>query len=145
MNRPVCSKYQVRGFPTVKAFTRGKKAPPKDYNGERTSSAISEWAGSQVRNLVSRLSDYESLETWLKSEKQSPHILVYTNKATTSTLLKALGLRFPGAKFGIMKSTSRNKDVKDALGLSGELSSPAVYIISDGSLQSAQKYEGVLD
>ncbi|TIA87179.1 hypothetical protein E3P99_03331 [Wallemia hederae] len=144
MNRSLCSKYQVRGFPTIKSFTRGKKAPPRDYNGERTSAAISEWAGSQVRNLVSRLSDFDAVEKWLKNDENSPHILVYTNKATTSTLLKALAQQFPGAKFGIMKSTSRNKDVKDALGLNGELTSPAVYIINDGSLEGAEKYQGKL-
>ncbi|TIB71505.1 hypothetical protein E3Q23_03751 [Wallemia mellicola] len=144
INRPICSRYGVRGFPTVKAFTRGRKAPPKDYNGERKANAISEWAGNQIRNLVTRVSDNEALQPWLDTEKQAPHILVYTNKATTSTLLKALALKYPGAKFGIMKATSRNKDVKKELGLTGELTSPAVFLIRGGSLETTEKYEGSL-
>ncbi|TIB30786.1 hypothetical protein E3P84_03194 [Wallemia ichthyophaga] len=124
-------------------FNRGSKSPPKDYNGERTSAAISEWAGREMRNVVSRLGDYGALQSWLNKDTHSPHILVYTAKSSTPTLLKALGLKFPGAKFGVMKSTSRNAEVKDALGL-GENDIPALFVITDGSIENAERYQGKL-
>lgn len=134
----------MKGFPTLKMFNRGSKSPPKDYNGERTSAAISEWAGREMRNVVSRLGDYGALQSWLNKDTHSPHILVYTAKSSTPTLLKALGLKFPGAKFGVMKSTSRNAEVKDALGL-GENDIPALFVITDGSIENAERYQGLLE
>lgn len=40
-NRPICTQYEVRGFPTMKWFTSGS---PAAYEGARTSSAIVDFA-----------------------------------------------------------------------------------------------------
>ena len=140
-NKSLCSKYGVRGFPTIKSFNRGSKLPPKDYNGERTSKAISEWAGNQIRNVVNRLSTNEDIQNWLNKKKSNYNILVYTNKATTSTLLKSLALKFNKFGFGIMKETSRNKDVKEVLDICDK-QLPVVIAIKDGDLSNHIIYDG---
>ena len=54
-NKPLCAEYQVKGFPTIKAFPRAGKAAPRDYNGERKRGALVEYAKGLVPDRVKKL------------------------------------------------------------------------------------------
>lgn len=54
-NRALCAKYDVKGFPTIKAFTRGGKIPPKDYQGERKAGPLTTYASQAISDRVKKL------------------------------------------------------------------------------------------
>ena len=54
-NKPICAEYQVKGFPTIKAFPRAGKGAPRDYNGERKKAALVEYAKGLVPDRVKKL------------------------------------------------------------------------------------------
>lgn len=43
----ICSKYEVKGYPTIKLFTRGQREP-NDYQGPRTTEAIVSYLKEQA-------------------------------------------------------------------------------------------------
>jgi hypothetical protein len=54
-NRNLCAKYEVKGFPTIKAFTRGGRIPPRDYTGERQAGPLTTYASHAVADRVKKL------------------------------------------------------------------------------------------
>lgn len=48
--KSTCGQYGIRGFPTIKIF--GSKKTPTDYSGQRTASAIAEFALSEAKAKV---------------------------------------------------------------------------------------------
>ena len=81
-NKPLCAKYEIKGFPTIKGFTRGTKIAPKDYTGERKRAGLVGWASSMVNDKVkkmkvpakggvSREDGLKEIETFLKAVSQS--------------------------------------------------------------------------
>lgn len=63
-NKPLCGKYGVRGFPTIKMFPADRTGDKKfavDYNGERTAKAIVDAALDRlVDTYVQRIGDGKS-------------------------------------------------------------------------------------
>eukprot|EP00271_Cylindrocystis_brebissonii_P009387 TRINITY_DN241_c0_g1_i1.p1 TRINITY_DN241_c0_g1~~TRINITY_DN241_c0_g1_i1.p1 ORF type:complete len:455 (-),score=83.18 TRINITY_DN241_c0_g1_i1:550-1914(-) len=51
-HQSIAQEFGVQGFPTIKAFIPGKKAPV-DYNGARDAKAIADFALTQVKSIVS--------------------------------------------------------------------------------------------
>lgn len=43
----IASKYQIKGYPTIKFFPGGKKSSPEEYDGGRTASDIVAWASDK--------------------------------------------------------------------------------------------------
>lgn len=66
-NKPLCGEQGVKGFPTIKGFPRGKKGVPHDYQGERTSSGLVDFATSEVPARVKTLRGAPAIQTWAKS------------------------------------------------------------------------------
>jgi len=56
----------VQGFPTLKVFPRGGRAPPEPYDSnERTSGHLIRWASRSVPNKVSSLPHIHNIPAWL--------------------------------------------------------------------------------
>jgi len=100
----------VQGFPTLK-IVRPKKGGGKpmvqDYQGQRTASAIVEAVVQQINNYVIKVED-KSLDTFL-SDKETPKAILFTEKGTTSALLKSIAIDFAGV---ITIGQARNKEAK---------------------------------
>jgi protein disulfide-isomerase A6 len=54
-NKPLCAEYQIKGFPTIKAFPKAGKGAAKDYQGERKKGALVEYAKGLVPDKVKKL------------------------------------------------------------------------------------------
>jgi len=52
-HKSICGQYSVRGFPTIKVF--GAQKTPSDYNGQRTASAIVDFALSEAKTKVKNI------------------------------------------------------------------------------------------
>lgn len=94
-NKPFCGSMGVQGFPTLKIVKPGKK-PGKpiveDYNGARTAKGIVDAIVNKIPNHVARLKDADYME-WLEANSK-PKALLFSEKGTTSALIKALAVDF---------------------------------------------------
>ena len=101
----------VQGFPTLK-IVRPKKGGGKpmvqDYQGQRTASAIVEAVVQQINNYVVKVED-KSLDKFLGDNKEAPKAILFTEKGTTSALLKSIAIDFAGV---ITIGQARNKEAK---------------------------------
>ena len=97
-NKPFCGNMGVQGFPTLKIVKPGKKAGKpivEDYQGERTAKAIVDAVINKIPNHVKRLKD-DDYQQWLE-ESKAPKAILFSDKGTTSALLKAISVDFLGA------------------------------------------------
>lgn len=109
-NKPLCGSMGVQGFPTLK-IVRPKKGGGKpvihDYHGQRTASAIVDAVVQHINNYVVRVED-KSLDSFL-ADKEKPKALLFTEKGTTSALLKSIAIDFLDV---ITIGQVRNKETK---------------------------------
>ncbi|OJK01048.1 hypothetical protein ASPACDRAFT_15760, partial [Aspergillus aculeatus ATCC 16872] len=149
-NKPICGQMGVRGFPTLKIVTPGKKpGKPRveDYQGARTAKAIVEAVVDRIPNHVRRLTD-KDLDSWLASTSgdaaasaASPKAILFTEKGTTSALIRALAIDFLGA---IEVAQVRSKETA-AVERFGVTAFPTLVLVpAGGSEQDAIVYGGEL-
>lgn len=95
-NKPFCGTMGVQGFPTLKIVRPGsKKGKPivEDYQGPRSAKAIVEGVVDKINNHVKRLSDKDIAE-FLATKNETAKALLFTEKGTTSALLKSVAIDF---------------------------------------------------
>lgn len=115
-NKPLCQRYNVKGFPTIKTFRppsakNGDKKKPKpeieDYTGERKASAIVEYAFSKMRNYASVVTS-RNVDKYLTQNEDNHKVVLLAGKkkkAGMPPLYKALSVDFPQAKFGYVPAS----------------------------------------
>ncbi|KAK6201240.1 thioredoxin-like protein [Scheffersomyces amazonensis] len=123
-NKPLCSQYQVQGFPTVMVFrppkyvsgneVKNTRAASEIYNGERNLKAMVSFVTSRLKNYTKRFHNInsESLKAWLGRDVNSgfSKVLLLTSNSQVSPLFKSLAIDFlSSVKFG----TVTIKNVKD--------------------------------
>lgn len=97
-NKPLCGQFGVQGFPTLKIVRPGsKKGKPvvEDYQGERKAKPIVEAVVDKINNHVKRVNDKE-LTPFLATNNDTAKALLFTEKGTTSALLKSIAIDFLG-------------------------------------------------
>lgn len=146
-NKMLCAEQGVKGFPTVKLFTRGGRLPPVDYPGERTSKAFFSFADSKVPDVVSPLKGPLSIPSWLTKDTKRPHLLLLTapGKNKKAPLLwRVLANSHRGAAFAHVP------EVKETLGkllgdmfaqVQGDKSTVLVWGVGD---EKPRLYDGEL-
>lgn len=95
-NKQFCSMMGVKGFPTLKIVRPGKKnGKPvvEDYNGERTAKAIVNAVVDKINNHVKRVTD-KDIDTFLSTNNETAKAILFTEKGTTSALLRSLAIDF---------------------------------------------------
>lgn len=105
-NKPFCGSMGVQGFPTLKLITPNKSGKPaiEDYQGPRNAKGIVDYVVERIPNHVKRLQD-KTLDAWLKESNETAKVLLFTEKGTTSPLLRALAIDFLGSiKVGQIRS-----------------------------------------
>jgi protein disulfide-isomerase A6 len=98
-NKQLCGSMGVQGFPTLKIVKPGKKAGKpvvEDYQGARTAKAITDAVVEKIPNHVKRVSD-KDLEAFLAESNDTAKAILFTEKGTTSALLKSLAIDFLGS------------------------------------------------
>ncbi|KAB2573956.1 putative pdi related protein a protein [Lasiodiplodia theobromae] len=118
LNKRLCAEMGVEGFPTLKIVRPGKK-PGKptveDYRGARSAKAIVDAVVEKIPNHVKRVTDSD-FDDFLNEGNGSPKAILFTEKGTTSALLRALAIDFLGS---IQVAQVRNKEKKavESLGI----------------------------
>ncbi|KAL4753633.1 hypothetical protein BDW72DRAFT_168248 [Aspergillus terricola var. indicus] len=98
-NKPFCGQMGVQGFPTLKIVTPSKKpGKPRveDYQGPRTAKAIVDAVAERIPNHVKRITD-KNLDEWLSEDEEAPKTILFTEKGTTSSLIRAIAIDFLGS------------------------------------------------
>ncbi|KKA25078.1 Disulfide isomerase [Rasamsonia emersonii CBS 393.64] len=139
-NKPFCGQMGIQGFPTLKIVTPSKKpGKPRveDYQGPRSAKAIVDAVVERIPNHVKRLTD-KDFQAWL-SEDDKPKAILFTEKGTTSALLRSLAIDFLG---GIKFAQIRNKE-SGAVEKFGITSFPTLILLPGGEAEPVV-YEGEL-
>ena len=101
----------VSGFPTLKLVKPGPKSGRpivEDYQGARTAKAIVEAVVERIPNHVKRVADTQ-LDQWLSENPEAPKAMLFSEKGTTSALIKALAVDFLGVvNFAQIRSKETN-------------------------------------
>ncbi|KAL1631357.1 hypothetical protein SLS54_000116 [Diplodia seriata] len=111
VNKRLCAEMGVQGFPTLK-IVRPSKKPGKpaveDYKGARSAKAIVDAVIEKIPNHVKRVTDKE-FDDFLSEDKDGAKAILFTDKGTTSALLRSLAIDFLGS---IQVAQIRNKEKK---------------------------------
>lgn len=95
-NKPFCGRMGVSGFPTLKVIKPGSKPGRpvvEDYQGARTAKGIVDAVVEKIPNHVKRVQDSQ-LDKWLSENPDVPKAMLFSEKGTTSALLRALAVDF---------------------------------------------------
>ena len=131
----------VQGFPTLKIVTPSKKpGKPRveDYQGARTAKAIVDAVVERIPNHVKRATD-KDLDNWLNQNEERPKVILFTEKGTTSALIRAVAVDFLGAAD---VAQVRNKESASVQKF-GVTQFPALIVVPLGGAEP-QLYEGEL-
>lgn len=127
----------VQGFPTLKVVRPGKKRPVvEDYQGARSAKAIVDAVVEKIPNHVKRVGD-KDLDGFL--EEKTAKAILFTEKGTTSALLRALAIDFLGS---VQFAQIRNKE-KKAVDKFGVEKFPTLVLLPGGD-KEALVYDGEL-
>lgn len=110
-NKQFCGTMGVQGFPTLKMVRPrkgGGKPMVEDYQGERTASAIVNAVVQAINNNVVKVED-KTLDKFLNTKNETAKAILFTDKGTTSALMKALAIDFLDV---ITIGQARNKETK---------------------------------
>ncbi|KAF1969905.1 protein disulfide-isomerase MPD1 precursor [Bimuria novae-zelandiae CBS 107.79] len=141
-NKPLCSKMGVQGFPTLKIVRPGKKAGKptvEDYQGPREAKAIVEIVKDKVPNNVKRVTDAK-LDEWLAEHKNSPKVILFSEKGAISATLRTLAIDFAG----LVPIAQIKKSESGAVEKYGITKFPALVLLKAGSDEPI-KYDGAME
>ncbi|KAI0474134.1 thioredoxin-domain-containing protein [Xylariaceae sp. FL0804] len=130
-NKPLCGQFGVQGFPTLKTVRPGKGRTSKpiveDYNGPRTAKGIVDTVVNKINNHVARVTD-KDLDSFLSTKNESAKAILFTEKGSTSALLKSLAIDFLDV---ISVAQVRDKETK-ANEMFGIASYPTLILLPGG-------------
>jgi protein disulfide-isomerase A6 len=132
----------VQGFPTLKIVKPGKKfGKPivEDYQGAREAKPIIEAVSAKIANHVSKITDKE-LDAFMAENVDTHKAILFTEKGSTSSLLKAIAIDFLG---GIKVAQIRSKEARAVEMFSVE-KFPTIVLLPAGNGASATTYDGEL-
>ncbi|OCT46932.1 disulfide isomerase [Cladophialophora carrionii] len=124
-NKAFCGQMGVQGFPTLKIVRPGSKPgrpAVEDYMGPRSAKGIVEAVKDKIPNHVKKLQG-DALATWLEDKAIPAKAIVFTDKGTTSPLVKSLAIDFLGT---IAFAQVRDKATAETHGVS---KFPTVHLI----------------
>lgn len=142
LNKPLCGKMGVQGFPTLKIVRPGKK-PGKptveDYNGPREAKGIVEIVKDKVPNNVKRVTDAK-LDEWLDENKNIAKAILFSEKGAISATLRTLAIDFAG----LINIAQIRKTESAAVEKYGVTKFPALVLLAAGS-EEPVKYDGAME
>ncbi|TID17385.1 putative pdi related protein a protein [Venturia nashicola] len=140
-NKPFCGRMGVQGFPTLKIVRPGSK-PGKpvveDYKGARAAKAIVDAVVDNIPNHVKKVDD-KGLDSWLSAGNDTAKAILFTDKGTTSALLRALAIDFLGS-VSVAQIRSKEKNAVETFGIT---KFPTLVILPGGD-KDGVVYDGEL-
>lgn len=130
----------VQGFPTLKIVKPGNKPGRpivEDYQGPRSAKAIVNAVKDKIPNHVKRLQG-EAFEKWLNDPASPAKAIIFTDKGTTSPLVKSLAVDFLGS---IAFAQVKDKATAEKFGVT---SFPSVQLVT-GPGESPIPYNGEIN
>lgn len=142
LNKPLCGRMGVQGFPTLKIVRPGKK-PGKptveDYQGPREAKGIVEMVKDKVPNNVKRVTDAK-LDEWLEEHKDNAKAILFSEKGAISATLRTLAIDFAG----IVDIAQIKKSESGAVDKYAISKFPALVLLKPGSDEPIQ-YDGAME
>ena len=129
----------VQGFPTLKIIKPSKtpgKPSVEDYQGPRTAIGIVDAVKSAIPNHVKRISD-KGLDAWFKSDNETAKAILFSEKGTTSALIKVLASEYLSS----MKFAQIRHKENIAVEMFGIKEYPTLVVLPGGS-KDAVKFDG---
>ena len=129
----------VKGFPTLKTVrVTGATGKPiiTDYNGARTATGIVDAVKDLLPNHVKRIED-KTLDGWLQENNETAKAILFSDKGTTSALIKALANDYYG-NLAIAQIRDKEKEANSMFGISKYPS----LVVLPGSDKAAIAYDG---
>ncbi|WEW58739.1 protein disulfide isomerase [Emydomyces testavorans] len=140
-NKAFCGHMRIEGFPTIKIVVpsgKSGKSRVENYQGPRSAKGIVDAVVEKIPNHVKRLTD-EDIANWLADSNATAKAILFTEKGTTSALLRALAIDFLGK---IHIGQIRNKETS-AVGMFGITKFPTLILLP-GSDKPSVIYDGEL-
>ncbi|QDS68280.1 hypothetical protein FKW77_010644 [Venturia effusa] len=138
-NQPLCGRMGVKGFPTLKIVRPSSKSGRpvvEDYQGARAAKAIVDAVVEKIPNHVKKVDD-KGLDSWLSTGNETAKAILFTEKGTTSALLRALAIEYLGS---VSFAQIRNKE-KNAVETFGITKFPTLVVLPGGDKEGIV-YEG---
>ena len=120
----------VKGFPTLKIVKPGtKRGRPvvEDYQGPRTAKGIVDAVIDKIPNHVQKVQD-SSLDDWLADATTPAKAILFTEKGTTSALIKSLAIDFLG-NIGVAQIRSKESAAVERYGIT---QFPSIVLLPSG-------------
>lgn len=120
----------VKGFPTLKIVRPGSKSGRpivEDYQGARAAKPIVDAVVDKIPNHVKKVDD-KGLDSWLSAGNDTAKAILFTDKGTTSALLRALAIDYLGS---VSFAQVRNNQ-KNAVDIFGITKFPTLVILPGG-------------
>ena len=124
----------IKGFPTLKLVvpdSKPGKPRVEDYQGGRTAKAIVDAVVDKIPNHVKKLQD-KDFDGWLSNSNDTAKVILFTDKGTTSALLRALAIDFLGS---VSVAQVRQKETA-AIASFGIEKFPSLVLLPGGSKDS---------
>ncbi|MCJ1238701.1 hypothetical protein MMC14_006692 [Varicellaria rhodocarpa] len=121
----------VKGFPTLKTVRPTLKIGKpivQDYQGPRTAKGIADAVRGLIPNQVTRVAD-KDLNGWLSEGNDTSKAILFSDKGTTSALIKVLAGEFHGR---LPIAQIRDKDAT-AVSMFGITKYPTLLILTGGN------------
>ncbi len=138
-NKSFCGGMGVQGFPTLKIVKPSKK-PGKptveDYQGPRSASGIVDAVKAAIPNNVKKITD-KGLSAFLESSNDTSKAILFSDKGTTSALMKVLATEYLG---NMIFAQIRSKETA-ATEMFGVDEYPT-FVILPGGTQESVKFDG---
>ena len=138
-NKAFCGSMGVQGFPTLKTVRPTLKIGKpivQDYQGSRTAKGIADTVKGLIPNHVVRVAD-KDLDSWLSEGNDTAKAVLFSEKGTTSALIKVLAGEFYGR---LPIAQIRDKDAS-AVSTFGITKYPTLLVLTGGT-SPAVVYEG---
>jgi len=118
-HKELCGQFGIQGFPTIKVFPSDKSRSPIDYNGQRDAASMVEFAVAQIpASYISQIDGQKTtVESFSTDKPALPKVLLFSKKAVTPPLFKALSIEYEGRLvFGQVKPGVEDR-VKSEIGV----------------------------
>jgi hypothetical protein len=146
-----CAQIGVRGYPTLKIFpvdktfnpyTKKTAKLPLDYNGPRAAKGMVEHVLAQMPDMVHAVKA-DNVTEFLGDENY-PKALLFSDKAATSPLFKALAIQFKG-RMRMGKASVLDQELAGKFGVEGSAKLVVVpgteaekHVVHEGKLKKDQ-------
>lgn len=142
----VCHRFDVNGYPTIKAFLSNTDSVGIEYEGDRSAKDLERWAVSMIPDHISRLSKLRQMEDFLKQcggkqskDKASWHacVLLFTERPSTSPLYRSLSFMYLGKMiFGEVQQ--KHASLGEAFNIT---SYPSLIVVCNGNRNTVEVFQ----